>query len=196
MNKHSAQGLIEFVFIIPLLILILFGIVELTLFLRTVNVVEIIATESAVAASRQKVDETQILTTYSDTDPTYNQAVKAAVETFLDRIKTLGLTYTINDFDCTVDTNYGDTPYSKYTFKSKSSSIPKKDVNGVLTDVLVMNIDYTNPYKKGVIIDFSYVYSTLFIGAEFSLPGVNQKVVILPKTLEIKSVPVQQYINY
>ena len=194
MNKHSAQGLIEFVFIIPLLILILFGIVELTLFLRTVNVVGIIATESAVAASRQKVDETYNSTTYTDSN--YNIAVKAAVETFLARIKTLGLSYTINDFDCKVKTEYGDPPFSKYTFTSKTASIPQKEVDGTSTDVLVLNIDYTNPYKNGVIIDFSYVYSTLFLGAEFYLPGVNEKIVILPKTLEIKSVPVQQYINY
>ena len=54
--KKRGQGTIEFIIIIPLLIAIVFGMIEIALYWRAAHVVQQIAMEAGVIASRGYVD--------------------------------------------------------------------------------------------------------------------------------------------
>ncbi|MDD3150393.1 MAG: TadE/TadG family type IV pilus assembly protein [Candidatus Gastranaerophilales bacterium] len=188
--KRNAQSLIEFVFVAPLLIFVLFGIIELALFWKTANTVQEIALQSAISASGQIVDGTQTSTTLMDSE--FNVAAKSALMMMQNRISSLNLNYSdfdLQDFDVTTDTDAGDVPYTIYTFESKSID---SDVN---KSVITLIVDYQNPYTKGICTQIVYQYRTVLLGAEFTLPN-GRKISIIPKNIEISSSKIQQYNQY
>ncbi len=181
MKKKKGQNLLEFVVVIPLLIVIIFGIIEFALFWRTVQTVQGIALEAAAGAASQYVDE----------NGTANPAVDKAIAIVNSRVGTLG-SETVTLQDQPLGSNYGIRPFAFYQFASQEKVSTFSDGDKPLMQVL---IDHRDPYQKGIITQLVYQYQTILMGAEFILPG-GRKVVIIPRDIEISSTKIQQYNNY
>jgi len=189
--KKSAQNLIEFVFIIPLLIVILFGIIEFAIFYRNVSVVEDIATEAAVVASRRLVLDSMTSNNIADTSNTgFNKAVKAASDVVMKRSGSLGisaLTLAYND----LGSGFGTRPYALYDVSSTETRI----VDGVATPLITLIVDYRTPNEDGIMVQLVYQYRTLFVGAQ--LPTLSgEPLVLIPRDIPISSTRIKQYLLY
>jgi len=189
--KRPAQNLIEFVFIIPLLIVILFGILEFAMFYRNVNVVEDIATEAAVAASRKLVLDTMTSNNIADTSNTgFNKAAKAASDVVMKRkgslsIPTLTLAY--ND----LGTGFGARPYALYEIVSTETRL----IDGVATPILTLVVDYRSPTEDGIMVQLIYQYQTLLFGFQLPVFG-SEPIVLIPRDIPISSTRIKQYVLY
>ncbi|EKE02129.1 MAG: hypothetical protein ACD_20C00421G0003 [uncultured bacterium] len=173
--KRKGQSLIEFVMIIPIFIVLIFGIIEYALFWRTTHAVQQIALESAVIATNE----------YVPTSGGANTVADKAADFVKSRVGTLGvgsITFTKTILD-----NAAEEPYAAYEYKAGTAPD-----GGPLVRFVV---DYRNPVTRGVITQLSYYYRTIFFGMEFELPG-GKKVVIIPNYIPISSTKIQQYNRY
>ena len=186
--KRTAQNLVEFVFIFPLLIIILFGILEFGIYFRNANVVEDIAKEASSSASRKLVLDTMTSSTITDTSSTgFNKAVKAAIDVVNKRRKQLGLITLGFAY-----TNLGGTrPYAVYQINSTQTRM----IGGVATPLVTLIVDYSAPTEKGVIVQLVYQYRTLLLGAAFPVLG-GAPIVIIPRDMPISSSKIRQYVTY
>lgn len=188
--KRTAQNLVEFALIVPLLLVILFGILEFAIFYRNVNVVQDIATEAAVAASRKIILDSMASNVITDTSNTgFNKAVLAASDIVVKRRGKLSfsnLTFTSIDMGAT----YGARPYALYKIDSTQTKI----INGINTPVVTLMVDYRRPVEDGIMVQLVYQYSTLFGGVQ--LPVGNSPIVLLPKDIPINSTRIKQYTIY
>ena len=189
--KKTAQNLVEFVFVIPLLIIILFGILEFAMFYRNVNVVQDIATEAAVTASRRLVLDTMTSNNIADlTNTGFNKAAKAARDVVYNRRRALGienLTFVYTD----LGTTFGSRPYALYQIDSTQT----RSINGVVTPILTLMVDYRTPMEDGIMVQVIYQYRTLLVGAELPVLG-GPPFVIIPRDVPISSTMVKQYLMY
>lgn len=192
MRRKPAQNLIEFVFVIGLLIVILLGILEFALFYRNVNVVEDIANEAAVTAARRfvidsganKMDSNDI------TNAKFNSAAAAAIDVVRKRRGSLGiptLTFSYTD----LGSAYGARPYALYQIDSTQT----RTINGVATPLVTIFIDYRTPSTDGVMVQVVYQYRTLMAGAQLPVLG-GAPIVIIPRDIPISSTRAKEYINY
>ncbi|OGH99699.1 MAG: hypothetical protein A2039_06025 [Candidatus Melainabacteria bacterium GWA2_34_9] len=189
--KRPAQNLVEFVFIIPLLIAILFGILEFAIFYRNVNAVEDIATEAAVAASRRLVLDTMTSNNIADTSNTgFNKAAKAARDVVMKRRGTLGipaLTLAYNDLGA----GFGARPYALYEIVSTQTRL----IDGVSTPIITLVVDYRTPSEDGIMVQLIYQYRTLLVGAQLPMLG-STPVTLIPRDIPISSTRIKQYLIY
>jgi len=189
--KKPAQNLIEFVFIIPLLIVILFGILEFAIFYRNVSVVEDIATEAAVAASRRFVLDTMTSNNIADTSNTgFNKATKAAIDVVTKRSGSFGIpvgTFVYND----LGVGFGTRPYALYEIVSTQT----RAVDGVSTPILTLVVDYRSPGEDGIMVQLTYQYQTLLLGIQLPVFG-STPVVLIPRDIPISSTRIKQYLIY
>ena len=191
--KRTAQNLIEFVFIIPLLILILFGIVEFGIFYRTVSVVEDIAKDAAVTASRRFVLDTMASNDITDiTNAGFNKAVKAAMDVVNKRKSALGVTnLTFVYTDLGADSAMGVEPYALYQI----DSVETRTIEGVVTPLVTLVVDYRNPPENGITVQLVYQYRTLLVGAQLPVLG-GPPVVIIPRDIPVSSTRIKQAVTY
>lgn len=190
MKKIKAQNLIEFALVLPLIVVMFFGIIELSLFWKTINNVQSIALQAASAASGTFVAENQTGSVVSNTN--FNAAVSKAASIVVARSKSLNIdSLAFNSLTAFNGGQFGDRPYSMYVLESTQT----KKIDGVDKPVLTLTVDYRDPYKQGVVVQLSYYYSTVLLGAEFTMPG-GKKVTIIPKNIAVSSTKIQQYINY
>ena len=184
--KKKAQNLIEFVMVMPLLIIIIFGIIEYSLFWKTSQTIQEMALKAAIGASTQYVDNTY---TSSDmTDTLFNPAANQTVNIVQKNVGSLGLNNISFENPATIT---GTAPYAFYMFKSTKTT----NTSAGTVPLMTLTVDYTDPYTSGVIVQLIYEYRAVFGGAEFRLPN-GQNIVIIPKNIEISSTKIQQYINY
>jgi len=176
----KAQSLIEFIVVIPLLILVVFGIIEFSVFLRSTQVVQQIAMESAVAASNVYVTESS--------NP--NPAVTKVLTVVSSKLSSLGLS-NITFSEVPLGGTWGDKPFALYRFESDQT----RDIDGVATPLIIFTVDYRDPYQQGINTQLVYQYRTLLVGIEFNLLN-GRKVKIIPRDIEISSTKTQQYVNY
>ena len=176
-----AQNLIEFVVVIPILILILFGIIELALFWKTINNVQEIALEAAAGAAAQYVPD----------DAASNAGADKAINIVQNRVKSLEIEK-ITFTEQATDPMYGTKPFTLYEYDSVSKATL---ADGSQVPLIKLIVDYRDPYKNGVITQLIYQYRTVLLGMEFSMPG-GSKVVIIPRDIEVSSTKIQQYKNY
>lgn len=177
--KKRGQNLIEFAAIIPLLVFVIFAIIEFSLYWKTVNIVEGIALNASTKMSATPVTENSVT----------NTAVDNAILLIKDEARTLG--ENINFEDKSQPSEISERPFALYKYESQET---RNTVNGI-KPVITATIDYRDPYKDGVILQLSYQYSTILLGATIPLPG-NKKVVIIPKDIEITNKKTQQYNSY
>lgn len=191
--KRKAQNAVEFVLVFPFLFVILFGIVEYAVYYRTANVVENIATEASVAASRQLVLNAMTCSNNNYTTcgaGTFNAAVSAATTVVKNRSGSLGypsLTYRYQDLGAT----FGAEPYAVYQMYSQQS----RQVGSVTKPLVILLVDYRNPISEGVKVQVIHQYRTILMG--FSIPVFGAApIVIIPRDVTMSSSRIVQYINY
>jgi len=192
-SRKSAQNLIEFVVVMPLLVVMIFGIIELSVFWRTVHTVQNMALQATTNGASQIVLEDQTSSSLNDLDCTdgscFNFAVAKAVNVIQRKQGSLGLSGLT--FNCTSSDNDGKRPYSLY----KCSSNKTVSVDEEEKPVLELIVDYRNPSKNGMVAQLIYQYRTLFLGASISLIS-GQTITIIPRNIEISSTKIEQYISY
>jgi len=190
--KKKAQNLVEFVVVFPLIIILIFGIIEIALFWKAVHTVQEIALKAAANAATQIVLDYQTSMDSDDLDCSdgecFNFAAAYAMNIAKDRQgspSASGIYFTTSFLP-----HFGTPPYTAYDFVSDNTV----SLDGVSEPLMKLSVDYSDPYKKGVIVQLLYWYSPVFYGAEFSLPG-GQKITIIPKHIQISSTKIQQYIH-
>ena len=159
--KIKAQNLIEFIVVIPILIIVILGIIEYSLFWNNVQIVQRIALKAAIGASSQYVDDS-----YTSSDmgnATFNPAALKAMQIVQQNTGSLGvgnITFSYLDPGST----YGQKPYSLYTFYSSQT---RNTYLGTMP-VMTLTVDYTDPYNQGVVTQLIYQYKSVFGGVEFA----------------------------
>ena len=189
--KRKSQNLVEFVFILSLLLVILFGILEFGMYYRNVNVVEDIATEIAVTGSKRLIFSTMTSVDITNTtNAGFNSAAKAAIDVVTRRRGALAIpTLTFNYTNKTGP--WGTRPYAFYQLDSTQT----RNINGVNTPIVTILFDYRNVNKNGLSVQLIYQYRTLLVGAQF--PNADgSPIVIIPRDIPIRSTMVKQYLMY
>jgi len=191
-QTRKGQNLIELVFVMPLLILILFGTIELAMFWKTANTVQELAFQAAANAANQLVLDNQDSNDYTDTNCTdgscFNFAIAKAINTVKKKQGSLGVSNLT--FYCKSVDGYGTRPYTLYECNSDQIVVTDKTL-----PKLKLVVDYRNPYRNGIAAQIVFQYKTLLLGAKFILPN-GKTVTIIPRDLEISSTKVQQPAQY
>lgn len=197
-NKNigrKSQGMIELVLVVPLLIVILLGIFEYSLFQRNVSAVQDIASEAAIAASKYYIDENS--SAIKDEDPyedDENIAVEEARQIVQKRLATLGLPYDSDELELKytpLDSAFGTRPFALYKF----STDKEVEYRGLDRPLISFDVDYRDPKSKGISTQLIYHYNLILCGAAFYLPG-GRKIVIIPRSVMISSTQTRQYVYY
>lgn len=188
----KAQNLIEFVVILPLLVVILFGIVEIAVFWRAANAVQQIAlsvAESAASAyvNPDEVNPVQCIGAEVTASSTTNNAVCKGLEVMQKKMPALGYEG-IKFSKVDLGTTYGTEPYTIYEYQNQAK-------DNLKAGDIKLTIDYRDPYANGVVVQAYYNYTTILLGCSFTLPG-GSEVTIIPKNIEITSSKIQQYNQY
>lgn len=192
LKKRRAQNLIEFVVIIPILILLIFGIMEIAVFWRTANSVQQIAltvAESAASAyfNTDNFDKSGASCVDSSitADGTSNPAICKALKVLQERLPELGFK-DVKFSKVNLGSAYGSEPFTFYEYQNSEAT------GNLKVGDIKIDIDYRDPYKNGVIVQMNYNYTTILLGAVFTLPG-GSEIVIIPKNIEVSSTKIQQY---
>ncbi|OGI02252.1 MAG: hypothetical protein A2Y25_09135 [Candidatus Melainabacteria bacterium GWF2_37_15] len=202
MNKQKGQNLIEVVLIIPLLLVIILGILEYALFQRNVSAVQDIATEAAIAASKQYVSENACSVATPPAwcaegaayDTTENPATEAALALVERRLGSLGVSDIVFDYNADIGLSFGQRPFALYEFNSTKTV----EYKGNPVPLVTFTLDYRDPTTNGVSTQLIYHYNLVLFGMEFSIPGVNQgrTITIIPRNVQLSSTQTKQYVHY
>jgi Flp pilus assembly protein TadG len=170
-TRNGGQNLIELVVVLPLLVLLILGIMQLGLYWRTFQTIESVALEGSNLAS-STVDN---LTT-ADNEPVVN-----AITGMNDRLQTAGLP-TVDPTAVTASS--GTAPNALY---QSPAVVNPRDVQ--------VTIDYRNPTANGVVVQVVYGYRPILAGTQIPIPG-GQPITIIPDFIEVSSSQIQQYNTY
>lgn len=193
-NKNigrKSQGMVELVLILPLLIVMLLGIFEYSIFQRNVSAVQDIASEAATAASKYYVDENKEIVQNSDYSSVENIAVEAARKIAHKRLVTLGIPTNVGLMASILGSAFGIRPFALYRFESYK----KVEYKGTIQPLVSFDVDYRDPKGKGVSTQLVYHYNLILFGVSFHLPG-GRKVVIIPNNIRISSTQTRQCVYY
>lgn len=169
-RSSSGQNLVELVVVLPLLVLLILGIMQLGLYWRTFQTIESVALEgSNVAAS-----EIDNLST------TQNEPVEAAITAVNNRLSMAGLP----NVSSAVSPISGTAPNALY---QSSAVVNPRD--------LQLTIDYRNPTANGVVVQVVYGYKPILAGTSIPVPG-GSPITIIPDFVEVSSSQIQQYNMY
>lgn len=185
--KKSAQNLIEFVFVFPLVFFLIMAIFELAMFYRTVHAVQNVAVQVAAKAATQVITSDMISTTIGD--PSFNAAAQSALDTIKAKKGALG-SLDFDTFQVTTNSAFGTPPYTLYEFTSDRTIHTSTGDKPLVT----LRVDCSNPLEKGIKTQLIYYYVTIIFAAEVPLPN-GDVMTIIPKDIAISSTKIQQYNN-
>ena len=176
-NKNDiGQNLVELVVVLPLLVLLILGIMQLGLYWRTFQTVESVALEgSNVAASTIDNYATEDGTTAT------NEPVMAAIDAINSRMAMAGLPQVAAADVVPVS---GTSPNCLY---QNAAVVNPRDVQ--------ITIDYRNPTANGVVVQVVYGYRPILAGTRIPVPG-GSPINIIPSFIEVSSSQIQQYNTY
>ncbi len=197
-NARKSQNMIEVILIIPLLLVILFGIVEYAVFQRTVSAVQDIAEDAVVAASKYYVAPNVCnlssppawCANGAPYDPTENSAVNAALNKILTRVHVLGGLQGVNFKFKDLRSAFGKRPFALYEFDATKTTTYR----GQTVPVMILTVDYRDPMHEGVSTQLIYYYHLIIMGLKLQIPG--RKITIIPDIVEISSTQTRDYVNY
>lgn len=171
-NANKGQNLVELVVVLPLLVLLILGIMQLGLYWRTFQTIESVALEGAnVAAS----------TVDSYATSSVNEPVDQAIDSINSRLSMAGLPTVAKGNVAAVS---GTAPNALY--QSPAVSNPK--------DIQV-TIDYRNPTANGVVVQVVYGYRPILAGTRIPVPG-GTAITLIPDFIQVSSSQIQQYNTY
>lgn len=167
----NGQNLVELVVVLPLLVLLILGIMQLGLYWRTFQTIESVALEgSNVAAS-----------TVDDLSTAANEPRDAAVQAINTRLAMAGLP-TVPDGN--VAAVSGTEPNALY---QSPAVVNPRDMQ--------ITLDYRNPTSNGVVVQVVYGYRPILAGTRIPMPSGNP-ISIIPDYVEVSSSQIQQYNTY
>jgi len=175
--KKRGQNLVEFAAIIPLLVFLIFSIIEFSMYWATVNAVQGIALNTSTKMASVYVSETS----------GSNDAVDKALSLIKTNSKFLGEEVTFNDISTDITTR----PFAVYKYESSQT----RNTDAGSKPVMTVTIDYRDPYKEGITLQLTYQYRTILLGVKLPIPGKNP-IAIIPKDIKITSTKTQQYNSY
>jgi Flp pilus assembly protein TadG len=169
-RNNRGQNLVELVVVLPLLILLILGIIQLGLYWRTFQTIESVALDGAnIAAS-----------TVDDSSTTANEVKVEAVKTINSRLAMAGLP--------TVDVaNVVPSGTEPNTLYQSTAVANPNDVQ--------ITIDYRNPTSNGVVVQVVYGYRPILAGTRIPVPG-SDPITIIPDFIQVSSSQIQQYNTY
>jgi len=153
-----------------------------------VHVVEDIATEAAVSASRKLVYSS--MTSNVITNVNFNAAALASRDVVLKRRGALG-TPTLNFVYTDPGAQFGTRPYALYQLDSTETRV----IDGTPTPIVTIMIDYRNIDEDGITVQLIYQYRTMLVGASLPVLG-GAPIVIIPRDIPISSTKIRQYVTY
>ncbi|MEW5822373.1 MAG: TadE/TadG family type IV pilus assembly protein [Cyanobacteriota bacterium] len=170
-RRFKGQNLVELVVVLPLLVVLILGIMQLGLYWRTFQTIESVALEgSNVAAS-----------TVDNYGTPVNEPVTASIDAINNRLAMAGLP-TVTSGNVTVQD--GTAPYALY--QSPAANNPGD---------MQITIDYRNPTANGVVVQVVYGYRPILAGTRIPVPG-GTDITIIPDFIKVSSSQIQQYNTY
>lgn len=184
--KKSGQNLVELVFVLPLLVFLILGIMELAIYWRNVHVIQETALEASIVASQATIS-------YDTTDTSkMTNKVYALLLNRGPKIAKNGVNFsgTVKLYSGGI---YGNAPYSIYEFGDPVGCNPSTNSCNFWA-----RIDYRDPMRRGVSVQIGYKYQSIFHGVKFPIPYSDgtKYVVIIPEYIYITSSKIQQYGAY
>lgn len=170
-RNANGQNLVELVVVLPLLILLILGIMQLGLYWRTFQTIESVALEGAnVAAS-----------TVDDLKTAANEPRDNAVKAINDRLQMAGLPQVAVASVAAVN---GTEPNALY---QSPAVVNPNDIQ--------VTVDYRNPTSNGVVVQVVYGYRPILAGTSIPVPG-GTAITIIPDFVQVSSSQIQQYNTY
>jgi hypothetical protein len=115
-----------------------------------------------------------------------NAAVDKAISSIIDNSTYIGGGITFG-----APTITGTEPFALYEYKSTQTRNTVEGVKPIMTVI----IDFRDVSKDGIILQLSYQYKTILVGASLPVPG-NKPIAIIPSDIKITSKKIQQYNSY
>jgi hypothetical protein len=171
-KNRSAQNLVEFILVFPLLIFLTLVIFEVALFWQDVNSVYNLNEE--INANVALVDNSNL--NLGDSCPAAGKA--------LDILKKRDSMISLNDPTYTKSTLDGNEPFALYKYSSTSSI----NANGGAKPQVALWVDCRSPFESGVTTQLEFYHKTLIMHA--SLPNFSNQeepIVIIPDSVFIAS---------
>ena len=169
-RPFCGQNLVELVVVLPLLVLLILGIMQLGLYWRTFQTIESVALEgSNVAASA-----------IDDLSTAQNEPVDDAIAAVNNRLSMAGLP----NVSSAVVPISGTAPNSLY---QSTAVVNPRD--------LQLTVDYRNPTANGVVVQVVYGYKPILAGTRIPVPG-GAPIKLIPDFVEVSSSQIQQYNMY
>lgn len=170
-RNSKGQNLIELVVVLPLLVLLILGIMQLGLYWRTFQTIESVALEGAnVAAST--VDNLQTAN---------NEPVDSAIQAVNNRLQMAGLPQV--------------TPGNVAAVAGLAPTALYQSPAVVNPNDIQLTIDYRNPTSNGVVVQVVYGYRPILAGTRIPIPG-GTPITIIPDFIQVSSSQIQQYNMY
>lgn len=195
--KKKGQNLVEFVFIMPVLVFVIFAVIELSFYWKNVHAVQNVAVQAGARAVTAIVTEYQTGTdignlcndsNYSDASAgCLNYAASLAFNTLLERYGSFvyrDLTFTLAAIE---SAKYGAPPYTRYKFDSN------EQLNG--RPILTLYVDYSDPYKEGLVTQVVLQHHPLFLNFGVGSPD-GESFMLMQDIYEISSTKVKQHSHY
>lgn len=171
-NKVNAQNLVEFVFVLPILIFMTLCIFELALFWQDVNTIYSLNTE--INANAALVDTKSLVLGSHCPAAIFAKNIMEAKAPIVSMTKP---TFTIN----MAGADYGSTePFVLYKITSDTM------VNGV-NPLATVWVDCRNPFENGITTQIEFFHKTLIMQASIPRFDGEKAIEILPKNIYIAS---------
>lgn len=179
MCLKRAQNLVEFVFVLPILIFMTLAIFETALFWQDVNAVynlnaEINANVALVSSNGMSIG-------------TRCTAANRAIEVLKKRDSMISLSGPTNYNDAAAINDpslvlYGKEPFALYTFVSSSK------INGTSTPQISLWVDCRSPFENGITTQIQFYHKTM-ITKKVAVPNLSTggTIVIIPENIFIAS---------
>jgi Flp pilus assembly protein TadG len=169
-RNSAGQNLVELVIVLPLLVLLILGIIQLGLYWRTFQTIESVALEGANVAS----------STVDNLGTAANEPKDAAVKAINDRMSMAGL-------PSVPAANVAPTGAEPNALYQSPAVVNPNDVQ--------ITLDYRNPTANGVVVQVVYGYRPILAGTSIPIPG-GSPITIIPSYVEVSSSQIQQYNTY
>lgn len=178
--RYPAQNLIEFIFVMPILLFLTLVILEVALFWQDVN--SIYNLNAEINAN---------LATYSDYrnmpfGSTCTAATKAE-ELLIARDSMISM----NNPAYVKTTLDGDEPFALYKYSANTIT-----VGGVTKPQITLWVDCRNPFEDGIITQLEFYHKTLIINATIPRFDKPEGIVIIPKNIFIASPKINTIRHY
>ena len=173
----KAQNLIEFIFVLPILIFITLAIFEVALFWQDVNSIYSLNTEINANMARLDYSGLALGTVCPAADETPN--VKSAINI----LKAKGSMISLNNPTYLHKFLDGNEPFALYQFYSTTTVT----VNGSPQPQITLWVDCRNPFEDGVTTQIEFYHKTMIMKASIPRFDKPTPIVIIPDNVFIAS---------